>query len=183
MPYAFVHLVFCWAIVKVLQYYKKFKLNNWEWFLVLFGAILPDIDYLFEWTLGFQVHRTFTHSLLMIAFTFIIGYFLLKILANKKIIFKHQILLYTKWLVFGVGTHLLADMIFSTGNGIPLFWPYVYYFGFFTGIQSPHDLVVLYANITLVEKLTDKLRWAIFDMGLGVSWIFYLIYSGKIKEF
>jgi membrane-bound metal-dependent hydrolase YbcI (DUF457 family) len=177
MPYAFFHIIFGWIFGKLFEFFNGRKLERFEWFLVLFGALLPDIDYLMEWTFGFRTHRLFTHSLLMLLFVFALFYFVFKAFS----IFKDKnSLRYSFLLTMGVFAHLLLDFSLSPITGIPLFWPSTDFYGLFSGIQSYSQMMSIDYTAPI---LYFKLKLAILDMGLGISWVFYLLYSGKIKGF
>lgn len=177
MPYAFFHIIFGWLFGKLFEFFNGKKLSRFEWFLVLFGAILPDIDYLMEWAFGFRTHRLFTHSLLMLMFIFVLFYFVFKIFDAFK---NGSALRYSFLLSMGVFMHLLLDFVVSPIAGIPLLWPSTDFYGLFSGIQS-------YSQMMSVDYTASmyyfKLKIAILDMGAGISWIFYLLYSGRIRGF
>lgn len=174
MSFAFGHLIFAWLIGKSKEKISKIKLEKYGWFLLLFGAIFPDIDFLLDWTLGTHLHRTFTHSLFMIIISFIIVYLICSIFfknSNKKRL--------AGLFAIGISSHLILDMIFGY-PGISLLWPMNYKL-WFLGILHGYT-AVNFSEITK-EHLLNKVRLAIFDMGLGVLWIGYLFFKNKIKEF
>lgn len=177
MPYAFFHIVFGWFFGKLFEFSSHKKLNRFEWFLVLFGSILPDIDYLLEWTFDFRSHRLFTHSLLMLLFVFVLFYFVFKLFSLFK---DKSALRYSFLLSLGVFAHLLLDFIVSPIAGIPLLWPSTNFYGLFSGIQSYSQMMAIDYTASMYYF---KLKIAILDMGAGISWMFYLLYTGKIKEF
>ncbi len=177
MPYAFFHIVFGWLFGKLFEFSSSKKLNRFEWFLVIFGSILPDIDYLMEWTFGFRFHRLFTHSLLMLLLVFILSYLVFKFFNTFK---DKNALKYSVLLTLGVFAHLLLDFAVSPIAGIPLLWPNTNFYGLFTGVQSYSQMMSIDYTAPI---LFMKLKLAILDMGVGVTWIFYLLYSGKIKKF
>lgn len=181
MPYAFFHIVFSWILIKCCQFFTKIKINSFAWFLLFFGAVLPDIDYLLEWVLHLQAHRMFTHSLLMLVTVFVISFILFNVCYSFNIIEKKKILFYAGIFTFGVFSHLLLDFLISFRGGIPIFWPNTDFYGFRSGVVSYASLINF--NFMNPEYLLGKLKWTIFDMGIGVLWLFYLIYLGKIKEF
>ncbi len=174
MSFAFGHLVFSWLIGKSKEKISKTKLLRVEWFLLLFGAVFPDGDYLIDWIFGINFHRTITHSFLMVLLSFLVIYFVCYFF-DKKLNGKRLGLFFA----IGILSHLIADFIMGS-PGVPLLWPLEYRFwlwGF-----SYH-----YIHLTLEqipkEELVMHLRWAIFDMGLGVLWLGYLFFKNKIKEF
>lgn len=177
MPYAFFHIIFGWFFGRLYEFFDNKRLGKFEWFLVLFGAILPDIDYLLEWAFDFRSHRLFTHSLLMLLFVFALSYFVFKLFD----VFKGKNgLRYSFLLSLGVFAHLLLDFVVSPIAGIPLLWPSTDFYGLFSGIQSFSQVMAVDYTASLYYF---KLKIAILDMGAGISWMFYLLYSGKIKEF
>ncbi|MEK6950757.1 MAG: metal-dependent hydrolase, partial [Nanoarchaeota archaeon] len=62
--FAFTHLITAWLLGKGYEALAKKRISHPAWFFLLFGSLLPDIDFLIDWTLGTEFHRTFTHSLL-----------------------------------------------------------------------------------------------------------------------
>lgn len=180
MPYAFTHIVFSWLLAKPFLFIKKRKLDNLGWFLLFFGAILPDIDYLVQWTILPGFHRTATHSLLALLTVFIISIIIFKILSKNNIINKNKSNLYIFLITFGFFTHLLLD--FSAGGraGIPIFWPNTDFYGI-NGVISYQNFIKF--NFEDPTYLLGKIKWMVFDMGIGTAWLFYLIYKKKIKEF
>ena len=174
MPYAFGHLTIAWLLGKIIEKIKKIKLSRPEWFLLLFGSIFPDTDFLIDWTLGKHIHRTFTHSFFMIIVGFLIVYLICLIFFKELNRKKFGI-----YFSIGILTHLIADMIMGY-PGVGLLWPLHYNFWFF-GITKTY--VSLHAVELTREQLIRNLRIAIFDMGLGTLWLGYLFFKGKIKEF
>jgi len=147
MSFAFGHLIFAWLIGKSKEKISKIKLEKYGWFLLLFGAIFPDI---------------------------IIVYLICSIFfknSNKKRL--------AGLFAIGISSHLILDMIFGY-PGISLLWPMNYKL-WFLGILHGYT-AVNFSEITK-EHLLNKVRLAIFDMGLGVLWIGYLFFKNKIKEF
>jgi len=151
-----------------------------SWFLLLFGAILPDSDYLLEWTILPGFHRTFTHSLLFLVCIFIFSLVVFKIISKYNVVPKEKVLVYTGFLTFGVFTHLLLDFLVSFQAGIPLFWPNMNYYGLLTGVVPYSELLVF--NFNDPNYLLRKISWTIADMAIGVAFFFYLMWKGKIRE-
>ena len=162
MAFAFGHLVTAWVIGLLIN--KKKKIPQFGWGLLLLGGILPDIDFLPDWFLGTEIHRTFTHSILFIILAFVITYLILKhYKLQKQAIF----------ISIGIGIHILVDMV--TMPGVQLLWP----------IQSWVSIYGIYPFQMLkpitVSLLTNKLNWAYLDMALGIMWLTYLFVKGKLK--
>jgi len=169
MALAFVHLIGAWLFTKGYEFLSRTKINKEMWFCLLLGAILPDIDYLIDWTLGTGIHRTFTHSL-WVVIAVLFAYLVFKILKDQK---KES---YTAALGLGIVIHLLID--FFSAQGIPLLWPSGIYFSIKgLGVYNP-AISLLKGSPTFLFK---KLKLAIFDMGLGTVWIFYLWLRGRVK--
>lgn len=162
MPFAFTHLVAAWFLGLIIQ--TKKKLNKLAWGLLLFGSILPDGDYIFQWIFNVQLHRTITHSIVFLALTYIILYFILK---------KHKKQKYTIYLTAGLATHLFLDLFIYPG--IMLLWPIKYWFSIFGITLTPVIKEISAAYLMRFSGL------AISDMALGVAWITYLFLKGKLK--
>ncbi len=156
MTFAFGHLIAAWLAGKGYEYFKGKKLGQYTWFFLLLGGILPDVDYLLDWTIGTQIHRTFTHSIFFaLIATLVVLYFSLRL--------KHQERRYFALaLGGGILVHLFVD--FFSRQGIPLFWPNL-----------------TYVSFPLVNYIVVEMKLAILDMALGTIWIFYLLIKGKIK--
>lgn len=178
MPYAFGHLTFSWICGKGAELNKKFKLDRWMWFFLLFGSIFPDSDFLLDWFFKTELHRSFSHSLLMAVLSFLIVFLIVSLLKKK---FKN-IKPFAYALAFGLGisTHLVADMVLGW-PGIALFWPLKIRFWLFGMGNS--NYVSLPINLLTKDQLVRQLKFAILDMGLGVAWIGYLFFRKKIKSF
>ncbi|MBI2666933.1 metal-dependent hydrolase [Candidatus Woesearchaeota archaeon] len=189
--FAFGHLIGAWILGKAYEKLSKTFcqessersdrkiLSDYAWFFLLFGALLPDIDFLLDWTLGTDLHRTFTHSLLFLVFVPVILLCVLSILKNlpnvASLFQQREELAFA--MALGILSHFILDMILS--NGIPLFWPNLLHFSFshiiFFDPTTPSFLNSSY------ESLRDSLKRTIIDMALGTGWIFYLWWKKKVK--
>ena len=178
MPYGFTHIIFAWIMGKLYAYFRKLKINIEEWFFLIFGAIFPDVDYLIQWTTGIPVHRVFTHSLVMVILGFILCYIIIN-LYNKYRKENLNTKMIAMFFSFGILSHIILDMVVGK-PGVPLFWPLDTWFYFFGILSEPFRSVPY--NQRTVEMLSNLLKWAIFDIGLGALWIFYLIFTKKIKD-
>ena len=171
MSFAFGHLIGAWCAGKIYEYFSKKKINHNAWFFVLLGGILPDADFLLDWTFGTDLHRTFSHSLLLlilVPLAIYVFYSFLKHSENKQ---------FALFAGLGIATHLFLDG-FST-YGIPLLWPLLGYFSFFSGFTpSIPDGGLLQGD---AEMLIYKIKLAIIDMAIGTAWIFYLWFRKKIE--
>jgi membrane-bound metal-dependent hydrolase YbcI (DUF457 family) len=162
MAFAFGHLVTAWVIGLLIN--KKKKIPQLGWGLLLLGGILPDIDFLPDWFLGTEIHRTFTHSILFIILAFVITYIIL----NRYKLQKQAI-----FISIGILIHILVDMV--TMPGVQLLWPLPTWI-------SIYGISVLKAlKPVTVSLLTNKLNWAYLDMGLGVIWITYFFIKKRMK--
>ena len=171
MSFSFTHLIAAWLCGKLYEFISKKKISHYIWFFLLFGAILPDADYLLDWTLGTQIHRTFTHSIVFVIAAPLLLYFILYLISHSQ---KKGMSLA---LGVGITTHLLLDYL-GGGNGIPLLWPSLFRF-------SIDGMSYGIIRIPLLEASRESLRNAmkdtIKDMALGTTWIFYLWWRKKLK--
>ncbi len=174
MGFAFSHLIFAWLMGKLIEFSKKFELKSYHWFFLLFGAIFPDIDFVLSWLFGIDLHRSFTHSIFMVILGFIVIYFGFSVLKIRQEGFKFGL-----FFSIGILSHLILDMIFGY-PGIRLFWPLDYWVWFF-GYLKYHIASTL--SDTPRHLLIKKFKLAIVDMGIGVLWISYLFFKGKLKAF
>jgi membrane-bound metal-dependent hydrolase YbcI (DUF457 family) len=161
MSLPFMHLIFVWVIGLIYQKISKTKIKHYGWLALLLGALLPDIDYLPDFFLGTQIHRTFTHSILFLIIIVVV-YLILKMFKIKEI--KH----YTLMLTIGLISHLILDMFYTPG--IMLFWPLKNYYSYYG----------LNINITYLY-VQEESRRLLIDIGLGLLWIFSLITFKKVK--
>lgn len=175
--FTFGHLIGAWLLGKGFEKISGKKLSHFLWFWLLFGALLPDSDYIVDWLFGTTVHRTLTHSLLFVIGATVFLYFLLRrtgvcIVTNNE---KQALLLAY---VFGAGilSHLLLDMLFS--EGVPFFWPSLFHIAFsYCGYFDPATAAFLDAPLA---SLRSSAKMMILDMGLGAAWIFYLWMKRRI---
>ena len=170
MPFAFVHLFFAWCLGKAFEFITKRKIHPAGWFLLLFGAILPDADIVLGWILGDNLHRNFTHSLFFIILIGLGSYFIFTLLRDKH---KEG---FAFALSVGILSHLILD--FFSVQGIPLFWPSEIYFSVFGITAYDPALQFLKENY---ESLLNTTKFMLFDMALGTAWIFYLALRKRIK--
>ncbi len=170
MTFAFGHLIGAWLVGKAYELVSKKKIHHYTWFFLLLGGILPDIDYLIDWTLGTNLHRTFTHSLTFVFLIFVVSFSIYLLLKEKNI--KE----FSIALCIGILVHVLIDTF--SAIGAPLFWPLNYYFSPFAITLGKTGPAMLNAPVEFVRKL---LKYAILDMALGTAWIFYLWFRRRIK--
>lgn len=164
MSFAFGHLLGAWLLGKLVEITGRKKLSHGMWFFLLLGGILPDADFLLDWTLRTELHRTFTHSLLFVLVAPVLLYIFLALARNKD----SALLAFS--LASGIIVHLLLDMPFSVG--VPLLWPNLLHFSY-SGITYFNPAMPSFLHAS-VENLQHSLRRAVIDMGLGAAWILYL---------
>ena len=80
----------------------------------------------------------------------------------------------------GILTHLLADMAFGW-PGVAFFWPLTTRFWMFG--YGAADYVTLHLSELSKERIVHLMKFALIDMAVGIIWIGYLFFKGKIKEF
>tara|TARA_Y100000310_G_scaffold341163_1_gene439422 strand:+ start:4762 stop:5280 length:519 start_codon:yes stop_codon:yes gene_type:complete len=171
MPFLFMHLIGAWILGKVCEFASKKKINHYAWFLLLVGAIIPDIDFLVDWTLGIHLHRTFTHSIFFALLSFAILYIIFWLFSDKK----------ARTLAFAIGAGVMVHIFFDafSAKGIPLLWPVVNYFSFFNGIQATSTIPAMF--VASDQVLVGRLKFALLDAATGVAWIFYLWLRKRIQ--
>jgi len=172
MSYAFGHLIFAWIIAKGYEILSKKKLSHLTWLFILFGAILPDIDFLINWIFNLHIHRTFTHSILFVVVISLLIYAFMRIFKSKSS---------AKDLALAIGIgiilHLLIDLL--AAPGINLLWPWNLYISYFS--VGYYSTEMLLAMSSTYESVRAALNRAILDMGFGVLWLFFLWYRRRIK--
>src|SRR3989344_2074625 len=176
MPYAFAHLIGAWLVGKIYQKITKTKLGHYGWFFLLLGGILPDIDFLLDWTIKTDLHRTLTHSLLFALIMAGLVFLFSSLFLRKKKEFANQKLIFSIAIGLGILTHLALDSI--SNFGVPLFWPLDYQFSVYHGsfIFEPAPELAKSA-----ATLAKEVKAAIIDMALGTTWIFYLWFRRKLE--
>lgn len=161
--FAFGHLIGGWSLGKLFELFSGTDLTRTAWIILLFCSLLPDLDLIFDWIFKQKTHRTFTHSIFFIFFISIIGFFILNIinLGNEFI-----------FIALGILSHIILDMISNTG--VMLFWPYRRWFSFF-GINNKLEI----KKIT-ITRLKYQIKFLLFDSIIGLIWLSYLYFAGKI---
>lgn len=177
MPFGLTHMIFGWVLGKTYEYSKKIKLSVICFGFLMFGAVLPDSDFLLDWILGLSTHRTLTHSFLGAAIFFCLCLLCINVY-NK--IFKKNLdsKKLSVFLFVGILSHIFLDMTIGK-PGVPLFFPlhtWFYFFGSVTNFTSQKF------SASTSEQLMREIKFAIFDIGLGALFFFYLMIKGKIKE-
>ncbi len=179
MGFAFSHLITAWLIGKIYEFSSKKKISHYAWVFLLFGAVLPDADFILDWTLNSELHRTFTHSLFFVITAPLLLYIILKITRNIKKIKLEKLNPKELSIALSIGilSHLLLDMIASAG--VPLFWPSLINFSFtHIGYYNPANPSFLHSSL---KTLQSTMKLAVIDMGLGTTWIFYLLWKKRIQ--
>lgn len=156
MSFAFGHLIAAWIGGKLYEKLKKVRISHNTWFFLLIGGILPDIDFLFDWTLAIDTHRSFTHSLLFIISVSLLVYIIFSLI--KK--YKHTAKNFALAIGAGIFIHLLLDTVFY--SGLNFFWP-------------------LGAKFYLFKTNLNIWNFVVLDMALGTAWIFYFWLTKRIK--
>ena len=170
MTFAFGHLIGSWLAGKSYEFLNKNKIGNYTWAWLILGGILPDADYLINFILHSNFHRTFTHSFLFVILAWILAFFVFWLLNEK------QAKRFAFALSIGVLMHLF--IYFFSHQYMPFLWPLNYYF-------TPFGITLGKSGITMLSASANQLRTflklAILDMGLGTAWIFYLWMKMRLR--
>ena len=172
MGFAFSHLLCAWIAGKGYEFFSRKKISHYTWFFLLLGGILPDADFLLDWTLGTELHRTFTHSVFFVVAAGLTVYIIFKLFPNPESS--------SSAVAIGAGilTHLILDMI-PGGFGVPLLWPNLTFFSStYIGPYNPANPSFLHSS---AEILKHMLKLAVLDMALGAAWIFYLWWRRRVQ--
>ena len=167
MAFPFTHLVLAWGGGKVYEFMRKVSLDRYTWAFLLLGGILPDADLLLDWTLGTELHRTFSHSILfaLIMGILVYGFFYQNPLRKQ----------YAMAMAIGIASHLILDLIGFPG-GFSLFWPAKFF------LSTANDAAI---RTALFEEdmvfLSGHLKLAVLDIAIGIAWIAYLSWKKKIQ--
>ena len=173
MSLGFGHLVGAWLPGKIVEKAKKSQFSALVWGLLLFGSILPDADFVLEWSgIAENVHRTFTHSLVFIPFVGLLIYIVARY-AQRGV--KLEPWACSLAIMAGVFAHLFYDSLLYPG--VNLLWPFDWWLA---------EGALYFTTQTLTERvgplaLEGKLGLFIFDMGLGAAWFFYFLARGRLK--
>ncbi len=156
--FAFGHLFIGWLIGLFVGNIRGKKLSDLSWGLLLFGSVLPDIDYLFDWVFSAGVHRMFTHSLLFVVVSFIVCYIVLKFMKLEK---------YSWLFALGIFSHVVVDMFWPMG--VTLFYPFTNFISFNLISNSVGGVGISRAGLLML------------DSAFGIIWLSILFLKGKIK--
>lgn len=176
MTFAFGHLIGAWLFGHFLQSVTKRRWTNWEWAWLLFGGLLPDIDFVIAW-LGLGAHRTYSHSILFMIACFFgaiaVGSYLNLV---WKGLFRNKTLSGTGIaLAAGVFNHLILDMVFGP-PGITVLWPWMQGFWFFG--MKPFAIGGLFSGGK--AKILFSYKFALVEMFLAIVWLMWLFVSGRV---
>ena len=171
MSFTFGHIIGGWSFGKIIEKIKRIQFSHYTWFFIIFGALLPDVDFLLDWTFKTDLHRTFTHSIFFLVTAPVLTYLLFHILKHPE---KKQ---FAIALGIGILSHLILD--FFTNRGIPLFWPSLLHFS----VYKIHyfDLATPSFLDNDAAHLRTSLKLAVLDMAIGATFLFYLWWRKKIK--
>lgn len=159
------HLFGAWLLGKGYEKIWKRKISHYGWFFLLAGSIIPDLDFLLEWTILSDAHRTFSHSLL---FALVVGILCYLVFKRKE---------YGVGITVGVLSHLFLDMFFAIG--IPLLWPSTMYFSYFKINYLIGEQFGLFSRTA--EEYAHIMRTVVIDMAIGAGWIFYLWWRKRLR--
>lgn len=177
MPYAVTHVLIAVILFELFRDYFVKNKGNFSFHYIFIGGIaslIPDFDialYYVLYFLGFsieQLHRTFSHTLLLPLIFFGLA-FMSYNFKNKKL-GEHHLKLRNIFLVIGFGIliHLVLDAVI-VGRIVP-FYPFsTYSFGI--------DLIKVFP-LEWQKNIMQS-----FDAGLLILWIIYLEVRHKISSF
>jgi len=170
MPYAVTHVLSTIIVADIIRDYlvkKKFSL----YYVLIAGiaGLISDIDVLIYWIINLftyvpDIHRTFTHTVFLPLFFFILAF----IVSKKAKIFKLNLKLVFLMISLGLFMHLLLDSIIS-GYIMPL------YPLFYTQIGLN---LVQYLPIFIQDSLMPAL-----DAVLLILWLLHEEIKHKISDF
>lgn len=183
MPQAVAHILIPILLVSLFRdfYLRKREKKHFPLHYVLIGGlggVLPDIDIILSIILnflgidGWNIHKTFTHSLFF-PLIFVIIYLILKPIHKKAKVCnltRHKLELSKIFLVLAIGIslHIFLDSIF--GESAFFFYPFLL-----------NDY-----GVNLVSYLSKELQELFFptlDGVLLVLWLIYLELKHRISDF
>ena len=160
MSFPFTHALTAYLPAKLLERYARWKIPQHAFALLLFGAIVPDLDYLIDWGFGTHIHRTLSHSLLgVLLFSVVVAV----LLSLKKVDWKKGTVAFAA----GMLSHMLSDLFFGP---ILFFWPLSFSFS-----------LPLFPVGTLFDGELWRLKYALLDISLGIAFIAFLYIRKKVK--
>ncbi len=183
MPQAVTHILFPILLMAIIRdfYLRKKDKKHFPLHYVLFaglGGVLPDVDIPISFVLnflgisGWNIHKTFTHSLFFPLIFFALFLILRHSHEKAKIcnLGRHKLKLSLIFLMCAIGitAHIFLDAL--AGEMVYFFYPF-----------SPHDY-----SINLISNLPEELRsfaMPTLDGILLVIWLVYLELKHKISDF
>jgi len=172
MPFAVTHVLASIIPIDLYRDYVTKHRKHFTLFTILVAGIaglLPDLDIALSliisklgWEVPLLFHRGFTHTLLF-GIIFLIPGLILWFNHNK----------YKKWAVlflvtaFGITTHIVLDLIISSGSSIMLFWP----------LSSKTFGLSLFPAAYMLDI------YAAIDAILLIGWLVHEEIKHKIKDF
>lgn len=179
MPQAVTHIIIALVLMSIIRdfYINKKGRKSFPLHYVLIAGIaglLPDLDIVAFWGLHFigfslsEVHRTFTHSLLVpILF---LGLYLLTKSIKIRELGRHKLKLSTIFLMISFGTliHLLLD---ATLSG--LIAPFYPFYTFQIGLDLVHYLPYPLRDLAIPS----------LDAAILVIWLIYMELRHRLSDF
>ncbi len=177
MPHAVTHVLFAVVLIELFRDYFIKNKKNFPLKYVLIGgiaALIPDVDIAIYWILYFkgftiqEIHRTFTHTLILPAIFLIAGLLTLNLKINW--LEKRNMKLNTLFFIvsFSIFTHLLLDATII--GAISPFYPFS---SFRFGIDLLGFLPTAFKG-TILPSL---------DAVVFVLWLIHLERKHKISSF
>ncbi len=176
MPFAFGHLVGTWFFGKIYEFTTKKEIDPLGWFVLLLGGILPDLDHLVDWIFKISFHRYYMHTLLFALYAGLITYLfftIVKQLKKEPHIQSINAWYYAALITFGATIHLVLDMFYTPG--VMFLWPIQGWFSYAQGYTAG-------VYIGSLSEFSGVAKSMIVDMALGTAWIFWFIYTRKLRK-
>ena len=171
MSFLFTHLIVGWITGKCFEFISRKKLSTYTWLFLLAGTIIPDLDFLIDWTFKTDIHRMITHSLTFAVIFPLFVYGLLWLMKDKK----NQYCALA--LSIGITTHFLMDM--QSHRGVALLWPSPIIFSYKGLSLIDHALPSMFNSS--YQQTIHFLKHILWDTALGIAWLFYLGLRKKIR--
>jgi membrane-bound metal-dependent hydrolase YbcI (DUF457 family) len=170
MPYAVTHVLIPIVIADIIRdYIVKKKFSLYYIFIAGIAGLILDLDLLVYWIINLftyvpEIHRTFTHTIFLPLFFFILAF----IVSKKAKIFKLNLKLVLLMISLGLFVHLLLDFIIY-GYIIPLY-----------------PLVYTKMGLNLVQHLPTFIQGSFMpalDAFILVIWLLHEEIKHKISDF
>lgn len=161
MPYAVTHVLIALIVADLISHYTKYKLKLYHILICGIAGLIPDLDVIVYWFLYFvagiswdEVHRLFSHTLLLPAAFFILRY----VFKKARIIFN--------MLALGTFIHLVLDFTLS---------------GF---IRPFYPLSKLTLGLNIISKSEFGISILLsLDAIILVLWLWHEVKKHEIKDF